>query len=93
MKKSTSELFVSHRYDESEICEVFTIQKEAEKANDKNNDYYEKVIIPSMGSLVTDKTPKRPYKVMTLWDAIDSIKDYVRDDIEYQKLINEEYPT
>ena len=75
MKRSTSELFVSHCYNNSEIGEVFTTKKEAEKATDKNNDHYENVIIPSMGSLVTDKTPKRPYKTMTLWDAIDSIKD------------------
>ena len=92
MKKTTSELFVSHSYGDSEVGEVFTTKKEAEKDTDKKNDHYEKVLIPSMGSLVTDKTPKRPYKTMTLWDAIDSIKDYVRDDIEYQKTINEEYP-
>ena len=91
MKKSTSKLFVSHRYDESEIREVFTIQKEAEKANYKNNDYYENVLIPSMGSIVTDRTPKRPYKVMTLWDAIENIKEYVKDDIDYQRAINEDY--
>lgn len=91
MKKTTSELFVSHSYGDSEIGEIFTTKKEADKATDKKNDHYEKVLIPSMGSLVTSTTPKRPYKTMTLWDAIDSIKDYVRDDIEYQKSINEEY--
>ena len=44
-----------------------------------------------MGSIVTDRTPKRPYKVMTLWDAIENIKEYVKDDIDYQRAINEDY--
>lgn len=91
MKKTTSDLFVSYRYDDSEIREVFSTKKEAEKENEKNNNHYEKVVIPMMGSLVTERTPRRPYKVMTLWDAIDQIKDYVLEQHEYEKSINE-YP-
>jgi hypothetical protein len=83
MKKSTSDLFVSHCYDNSEIGEIFTTKKEAEKANGKNNDHYENVLIPMMGSLVTDRTPRRPYKVMTLWDAIEEIKDRVKENTEF----------
>jgi hypothetical protein len=36
-----------------------------------------------MGSLVTDRTPRRPYKVMTLWDAIEEIKDRVKENTEF----------
>ena len=88
----TSELFVSHRNDESDIHEVFATQKEADKANEKNNDHYEEVIIPMMGGLITERTPRRPYKVMTLWDAIEQIKDHVLEEHEYSKAINEMPP-
>lgn len=79
MKKSTSELFVSFCYGSTtEIYDVYTTKKEAEKANDTNNDNYEK-LIGRMGTIVTGNPPKRPYVVLTLYDAMDKLSDYWKE--------------
>jgi hypothetical protein len=88
MKKKTSELFVSYctvTPHDTEIGDVFTNVEEAEKENDKNNDNYEKVIIPMMGGLVTERTPRRPFKIMTLYDAIEKMKDSVSESAEHSE--------
>lgn len=79
MKKSTSELFVSFCYGTTtEIYEVYTTRKEAEKVNDLNNDNHEK-LLGRMGTIVTNNPLKRPYKVLTLSDAMDKLSDYYKE--------------
>ena len=83
MKKSTSDLFVSHRYGD-DFNEVFTTLKEAEKATVDNN-------IDLAKRLTKYKfISKAPYKTMTLSEAMEEIKDYMRDYTEQQILYPEE---
>lgn len=83
MKKSTSELFVSYRYGD-DFNEVFTTLKEAEKATIDNN------IKLAEWIKQYKYTSKAPYKAMTLSEAIEEIKDYMRDYMEQQILYPEE---
>jgi len=72
MKKTTSDFFVSYKYGDG-INDIFTTRKESEKENDKRNDSYQR-------SFFSDG--KRPYKVVTLYDAIDSQEEYIRERTE-----------
>ena len=79
MKKTTSELFVSYRYGD-DFYEVFTTLKDAEKATVENNESLKKFRYLS----------KEPYKTMTLADALESMKDYVKEYTEQSILYPEE---
>jgi len=90
MKKSTSELFVSHRFGDTELSGIFTTTNDAEKVNDTNNDTFEKYSTQFNPS----EKNKRPYKVKTLYDALEEIKDFVRESAEHSercRLTDSEY--
>jgi len=87
MKKTKSELWVSYQYGR-DIDDIFTTKKEAEKANIENNKMNEKSALrfPDLNLL------KKPYKVVTLSDAIEDVIDYVRDKTEHDvRYGNEDY--
>ena len=69
------ELFVSYVYG-SEIGLIHTTRIEAENENETNNDSFEKSAIRICPSVFN----KRPYKVLTLYDALDEVNEYVRSD-------------
>lgn len=73
MKLSVYDLFVSHRYGDLEVDSIFTTIEEAKKDADERNDAYSKM---------TFSDGKRPYRAMSLDDAIWEIKDYERDNTE-----------
>jgi hypothetical protein len=77
MKKITLELFVSYRYGD-DLCDVkvFTTRKEAEKATVEDNKELAKRLEKYR------YISKAPYKTMTLHEAIDEMKDYVRETTE-----------
>jgi len=77
MKKETLELFVSYRYGD-DFYEVFTTLKEAEKATTENNKSLAK-----NKKVFSYLSHSLPYKAMSLSEAIEEIKDYVRDTTEY----------
>lgn len=83
MKKSTSEIFVSYRYGD-DFYEVFTTLKEAEKSTIDNN-------LKLAEWLKQYKyISKAPFKTMTLNEAMEEIKDYMRSYTEQQILYPEE---
>ena len=79
MKKTTSELFVSYCYGSTDLDALYTTRKEAEKVNDEHNDTYEKY----SNRFNSSEKNKRPYKVMTLYDAIELIKDHIKEQTEW----------
>ena len=83
---TTSDFFVSYYYGNG-ISEIFTDHDKAVIENEKNNNFYE------ISSIQFDPSckNKRPFKVVTLYDAIESEKDSLRDDIEYSRANNEFY--
>lgn len=69
MKLSAYELFVVFMYGDYEVNEIFTTREEAEEVAEEQNDLYSKMVFSDN---------KRPYKVVTLYDAIWEIKDNER---------------
>lgn len=67
MKLSVYDLFVAHCYGDFEVGSIFTTIEEAKKeANERNDDY----------SKMAFSNGKRPYRAMSLDDAINDIRDY-----------------
>jgi hypothetical protein len=86
MKYQTTELFVSFRIDSQIEGGIFTVREEADLENDKNNDTYEEL----SNRYNPSEKNKRPYVVKDLYDAIEDIKDYVKDQVEIDRWNNED---
>ena len=83
MKLSKNELFVSHSHDDSDIYEIFTTREEAVIDADIHNEEIRKANYSDY---------KKPsYKAMTLYDALEEIKDYIKDQEEIRFAENRYY--
>ena len=86
---STDKLYVVKTYITTDISTVYaskrTAQREKDRLDKEVKDYYEKnfnKLDPhdTLENYIERNAPK--YKVITLCDAIEQIKDYVREDVE-----------
>lgn len=80
MKKETRELYVSYRYGDNEIYEVFTTLKEAEKETKRKNAELKAYF----------KEDYIVYKAITLAEALDMIVNSVCENTESRILYPEE---
>ena len=76
MKKLKSDLWVSYQYGR-DIGDIFTTKEGAEKENIENNKMNEKSVL-----MFPTLNLENPYKVMTLYDALQNVIDYVRETTE-----------
>lgn len=86
MKKLKSDLWVSYQYGR-DIGDIFTTKEGAEKENIENNKMNEKSVL-----MFPTLNLENPYKVMTLYDALQNVIDYVRETTESSvRFGNEDY--
>jgi hypothetical protein len=84
---STSDLYVVKTYSDTDISTLYaskrTAEKELKRLNQEHYDYYKKLYKSVPNDTFDDyynrNVPK--YKVMTLYDAIEDIKNYIKEDI------------
>jgi hypothetical protein len=69
------EVYVVFRYGDTEFYDVYTVRDEAVLKCDEQNQSMSKLIFQD------PKSPK--FEVITLWDALDKIKDALRDQMEF----------
>lgn len=74
MKFSTTDLFVSYSIGCGSDIDIFTSMEDAEKESKKSNEYYH--------TLILSEKNVNPYVAMTLYDAIELEKDYIREETE-----------
>jgi len=69
------EVYVVLRYGDTEFYDVYTNRDEAVLKCEEQNQ--------SMSNIVYHNHMKPKFEVVTLWDAVDKIKDALRDQMEF----------